>query len=473
MLGVIVEKEIRDIVGSAKFAFTFGVVAILIIASFYIGASHYQSDRAQYEASVSENLRQLEGLTDWFNIEDFRIFLPPHPLGALVTGISNDIGRTTSIYGSGDIVAHDSKFNDEPVYAVFRFLDLEFIFAIVLSLFAILLGYNAVSGEKEAGTLRLALANAVPRHIYIIGKLIGSFACLSVSVLLAILMGCLLLPIMGVPFSGDDWLRLSLIILTGMMYFGAFLTLSIFISSLTHRSSNSFLLLLVIWVVLVLVIPRASVLLAGRAVDVPSVDNIAYQKASLSSQLWAESREKMSKFRPSASPEEDPMAMMDEFNKFMGDIGKDRQKRMDEFSGRLSEDRRNRQSVQSRWAFNLARLSPTASLSLATSELAGTSLALKENYHREAVAYQQKYGEFLEEKTGMAPGGAHIIIRKIGEEEEELEAIDPTELPSFDYHRITTPKAVQAAVPDMGLLAIFNLIFFIGAIFAFVRYDPR
>ena len=39
-----------------------------------------------------------------------------------------------------------------------------------------------------------------------------------------------------------------------------------FVSSLTRRSSTSFLFLLVIWILAVLVIPRSAVLLAGRAV---------------------------------------------------------------------------------------------------------------------------------------------------------------------------------------------------------------
>ena len=55
------------------------------------------------------------------------------------------------------------------------FLDLEFIVLIVLSLFAILFTYDAISGEKERGTLRLSFAGPVARHTYMTGKLLGSF----------------------------------------------------------------------------------------------------------------------------------------------------------------------------------------------------------------------------------------------------------------------------------------------------------
>ncbi|RPH35554.1 hypothetical protein EHM92_05985, partial [bacterium] len=171
MLRYIIEKELRDIIGSTKFAATFGVCAVLIILSFYVGARSYQNDMAQYEAAKTENLRQLEGLTDWLSVRQFRIFLPPQPLASLVGGISNDIGRTTEVRGRGELSATDSRYSEDPLFATFRFLDLDFTFQIVLSLLAILFAYDSVNGEKERGTLRLALSNAVPRHLYITAKL--------------------------------------------------------------------------------------------------------------------------------------------------------------------------------------------------------------------------------------------------------------------------------------------------------------
>src|SRR5207247_2348188 len=104
-------------------------------------------------------------------------------------------------------------------------------FSIVLSLFAILFAYDAVSGEKERGTLRLTFASAVPRDSYILGKLIGVFIALIIPLLLPMLAGCLLLPILGVPMNGDAWSRLALIIGCGLLTFGAFLTIALFVST--------------------------------------------------------------------------------------------------------------------------------------------------------------------------------------------------------------------------------------------------
>ena len=217
MLSALIKKEIRDLTGSTKFVYTFAVSALLIVMAFYSGAINYRQDVERWQAAKAENLRRLDGVTDWLRVEENRLFLPPQPLASLVSGISNDIGRTATVAPRGEISAEDSRYNEEPIFAVFRFLDLGFVFQVVLSLFAILLGYDAISGEKERGTLRLCMANAISRPTFLLGKFIGSYLLLAVSLLIPMLLGCLLLPLLGVHLSSNEWLRLAVIIVCGML----------------------------------------------------------------------------------------------------------------------------------------------------------------------------------------------------------------------------------------------------------------
>ncbi|MFQ5568711.1 MAG: ABC transporter permease subunit [Rhodothermales bacterium] len=474
MFRLVVEKELREIIGTTKFAVTFGVCSVLLLLAFYVGARNYQVSRAEYDAAQTENLRQMEGLTDW-NQVTHRVFLPPQPLATLVSGISNDIGRTTEMRGRGELRAENSRFNEDPIYAVFRFLDLEFIFGIVLSLFAILFAYDAINGEKERGTLRLSFANAVPRDKYILGKLVGSFLALAVPLLVPILIGCLMLPMMNIPMTGSEWMRLGMVVLAGYLYLGVFLTLSVFISALTHKSSTSFLMLLVVWIFAVLIIPRAAVLVAGRAVEVPSIDKINYDKSRYMTQLWEEDREKMNAWmQENSMPRDgDREEWMKNFRSYMSELSDVRDEKSREFGGRLNEERRNREGVQQGVALGIARLSPTSVFSLASTDLAGTSLELKQRYTESAAAYQQTYAQFMREKTGEARGGIAIIIRGRGEEEEEPDPIDPYELPAFEYQPPSTSETINEALFDIGVLLMFNIVFFVGAFAAFLRYDVR
>ncbi len=470
MLKFIIEKELREIIGSRKFAVTFGICATLIVLAFYVGARNYQVSRAQYEAALQENIRQMSDLTDWLMVEH-RVFLPPEPLAALVGGVSNDIGRNVLMYGRGELTAEDSRYGDDPIFAVFRFLDLEFIFTIILSLFAILFAYDAVNGEKERGTLRLTFANAIPKDSYILGKVTGAFLALGLPLLLAMLIGSLLLPLMGVPMASSDWAKLALISLAGLLFFGVFLTLSVWISALTRRSANAFLLMLVIWIFAVMIIPRSAVLLAGRSVDVLSVDEMNAQKSRFRSQLWKEDKDKMKSFRP--ENKDDVQATVQQFQKFMQELAESREEKSRELSLRLQEQRRNGQTVQENLALGLARLSPAASFSLAATHLAGTSISMKQDYLDAANNYQQSYANFMKEKTGGMLREGGMIIRTITEGGEAPPKIDPYEIPAFEYRSPELRESLAAALPDFGLLALLNIICFAGAFFSFLRYDVR
>ncbi len=475
MLKTLIEKEIRDIIGSTKFVITFAVCALLIIMAFYTGATRHKLYQAHYQASQAEQVRSMEGITDWFDVEGTRLFLPPRPLASLITGVSNDIGRTADVTGRGSIPTDDSRYNEDPLFAVFRFIDLDFIFTVILSLFAILLGYDAISGEKERGTLKLSFANAVSHSTYLTGKLLGAFISLTTAILIPIAIGILLFLLMGISMNGEEWLRLLLIVLIGLMSFGVFLSLSICVSAMTHRSANSFLILLVVWVMCVHIVPRASVLMAARSVEVPSVDEIAHKRAALNQQLSKEFREnlqiKQADFlsSPGAIDGNILIALVDS-------LSEERTRKAAEYAARLEEERANRRSVQEKIAFTIARISPVTSFSLASATLAGTSLRLKDRFIEQAFNYQGKFAEFYEEKTGMSLSGG-LRIQTVTDdgtgEPEKPQPIDPTELPQFVYAEPGLAETVQATVVDFGLLAVFTMLFFAGAFVSFLRYDVR
>lgn len=469
MFRLLIAKELRETILTAKFAATFGVCTILILVSFYVGARNYQVSQEEYEAAVAENLTQMEGLTEWSRISH-RISLPPQPLAALVSGISNDIGRTADMRTRGELRFENSRYNEDPIFAVFRFLDLEFLFTTVLSLFAVLFAFDAINGEKERGTLRLSFAAPVAKDTYILSKLLGSFVALTVPLLIPILIGSLLLPILGVPLDADSWLRLGLIILAGYLYLGVFLCLSIFISTLTQRSASSFLLILVFWIVTVMVIPRTAVLVAGRAVDVPSVDMVNFEKNRFRAQLLQEDSRAMRAWQQeNPMSEGDGMQWVQEFMDFMNEQSDVRDEKMEEFSGRLNEERRNRESVRQSYALGIARISPTSVFSILASRLAATSLGLKERFQNAAYDYQSEYAQFQEQKGG----DTGMMFRIRSPEDEEPEPIDLQELPVFEFRQPPAADLAGRSLVDLGLLLGFNILFFAGSFVAFLRYDVR
>jgi len=114
MLKLLIEKELKEIIGSPKFILMFAISSLMIILTFYVGGMTYKQNLLQYESALSENLRSMDGIKDWRMVEH-NIFLKPTPLSSLVSGISNDIGRNIDMYGRGEIRPHDSKYNENPI----------------------------------------------------------------------------------------------------------------------------------------------------------------------------------------------------------------------------------------------------------------------------------------------------------------------------------------------------------------------
>jgi ABC-type transport system involved in multi-copper enzyme maturation permease subunit len=479
MLRILLEKELRDIIYSTKFAITFAAAAVLVLLSFYVGIRNYQESIHEYENAKTTNAANIAAQTDWRQIQD-RVFRKPQPLEILVNGVTNDVGRTTDMKSSGELNLINSRFSADPLFAVFRFLDLNFVFVIVFSLFAILFGYDAINGEKEAGTLKLVFSNRVSRASFILSKLLGSVLALGVPLLVPLLIGCLMLLGFGIPMSGVEWLRLGLVIVAGLLCFGVFLTLSIMVSAMVSRSSVSFLLSLVVWIFSVLIIPKGSVLLASQIASVPSIDAVETQKRKFNAdqiQKRMQATQQWFSSRMTSNANFSDSGFVNSMAAFQDSISKATDDARLEFYGRLDEDWRNKKDWQERWAFGISRISPTAVFQIAAMGIAGTDVGMKYRYMQQLSRYRDAFAETMRKKTGSSADYFRIVIKRFSggqnDQEEKQKSLNPSELPEYVEQPRSLGDVMAASMFDMGLLVILNALFFVGAFYAFLRFDLR
>ncbi|MGB5138758.1 MAG: ABC transporter permease subunit, partial [Candidatus Zixiibacteriota bacterium] len=250
MLSVLIQKELKAIILSPKFTATFVICSLLMLLSVYIGIQESRNSTRQYDVGrqlIEEGAREANS---WNSLR-YRTYRAPDPMMVFVSGLNYDIGRWSAINSQNMVKLRNSSYSDDPIFAVFRFVDFCFIVQVVLSLFAIMFTYDAVNGEREEGTLKLVFANSVPRARYIFAKCIGGWLGLVIPICLPILLSVLLVMLFDVPFGSDHWLRLITLIIASIAYFSFFIILGVLISSITKRSSVSFLLSLVAWIVFV------------------------------------------------------------------------------------------------------------------------------------------------------------------------------------------------------------------------------
>lgn len=480
MWKTIAEKELRDHLQSTRFLVAASVSTLLIVMSIWLGISHYKEKSAQYEQAMQMMYDLASQQTNWMTVS-MSAYRKPGVAEIFSNGVNSDIGRYSNIGPWSEVRLVRSEYSDDPMMAAFQFLDPMFVVLIVLSLIAILFTYNAVNGEKESGTLKLVFANKVSRSEYIIGKLIGSWLVILAPVIISFLVGALLLILGGLGLTAAHWGQYAMFVLASVLYTTIFMLLGVFVSALTHRSSVSFLVLLVVWICSVLIVPKAATMLAGQAIPVPTVDEIESRVNSFATQTRTEffanmakrSRERFQTVKD-LKPE-DRQQVFAAFMKENEEQRKEMDKQISANSARIYEDYYNQKNRQELLAFSLAKISPASQFQLVTMKLSGTDVALKKRYEDAMKEYKAQYSTFSQGKGGMfgirvSSSRGSSSASMSGPEEKK---VDMSEAPKFTDPDYTVGTAVAGSLFDLGMLALFNVLAFVGAFVAFLRFDMR
>jgi len=468
MLRDIIRKEILDNITSPKFVFTFLLCTILILLSVYTGVANYRADKKEYTAALALNKKNMEAQPNYNSLAGLgiKISKPPQVLGTVVSGIEEAVGRVAPVNIAADPNLIDSKYSSNPVFAVFGALDLMFIVKIVLSLFAILFTYDAIVGEKEKGTLKLALSNDLPRDRLILGKAIGGYISLLLPLLIPLLLSLIFLIVMpDISLGGQDWGRLLLIFLMFFLYLSAFFSLGLFVSARTSRSSTSFLVLLFAWVVIVMVIPKAAVITAAQIKPIPSVHEITAKKDAFLQQIQSEGQKAVRDWvtKNQADAAKDPKTWQDKFRQYLQDYQQELTNRIDQNNAALERDYQQKKRAQQNLAVNLSRISPASALTFGSMTLARTGVDEYDRFLASVRAYKPIYTKWINSKLGQS------INFQTGEQAK----ISLDDMPQHVYEQEWLSRSFVRAVPDFVLLAVLIIAFFVGAYVSFLHYDVR
>ncbi len=152
---------------------------------------------------------------------------------------------------------------------------------IIGALFALFIGFDSVSKEREQGTLPLLLSRPIYRDQIITGKTLGVFSILLFLHLCVFLMELILLSIIGnYVITLPQFLRLAAFHGISIMYMLAFYLLAVLLSILTSDSSSSFLGSITLWVGLTYILPQLSKSVASYSI----VENTAATSVAAVSQ---------------------------------------------------------------------------------------------------------------------------------------------------------------------------------------------
>lgn len=475
VIKTIIRKEILANILSFRFVVTLALLLIVVPVTTFVLTSDYLkkvSDSSLRRAETETYLRSYAHFNRIGNI--LRAAMPPLPSEVLVRGLSADVNL--------------SEFDDDPLPVMFPLVDLVFVVTILMSLVALIFAYDAVSGEKEDGTLKLMLANGVPRPQVILAKIAGGGLTLLVPYIMSLVVGLLVILIHpGVGWGSANWAALGLITVGTILYVMLFYALGVFISARHQSSSASIMTSLLVWVLLVLVVPSLSPYIASFLSPTPSRIQVEREASRLGDterddlgrKLEAERlhdvlakypilSEKISEAERKRLVERDPAAReafearrkavqsaWDEANRIQG-----------EKITALTNAAGQKEKAQTSLSRTISMISPLAVFSYLATDLNSTGIKNAAYFEQLRGVWDRAFGEYERKKIA-------DLQAKDPATDWWNTAVDMSDRPRFEYREEGLGARVQAALPEFVLLFGYGLVFFVLAYVSFLRYDVR
>lgn len=280
MLGAIARKEV--LLHLASFRFWAGALLTLVLAasSTWIAARDYNLRMSGYRERVANEEKELRSVSVYSYLQP-RVARPPEPLSVLDQGFDSRLGTDVKIHRFAIPVEATGGQRGNELLASGPPVDLTTVVAVVLGLLAMLLTCDAVTGEREEGTLKAVFANGVSRGTVLTGKLAGSLLAIAIPLTVGLLVSLSIFTLeVKAPLTSDQWLRVAGLAGSYLSYLSLALLLGFFISLHARDTSRALSLSVLVWLVFTIVIPSvawavASDLVTTEAVKRNTEDRIA------------------------------------------------------------------------------------------------------------------------------------------------------------------------------------------------------
>jgi ABC-type transport system involved in multi-copper enzyme maturation permease subunit len=472
MIGPIVRKEILENFVSLRFVLSLILVIIVFAISGFVFARKYEQQVQDYSKDTNQSLTYFRGHAErlyWIATLSHQFYRKPKALTLCAEGFEKSIPNCFSLNAfSRDYPRIKGRTN--ALLSGFSDVDWVFIISLFLSFAALVLAYNSCCGERENGTLRLILAGSIPRHKVLLGKYLALMFMVGVPLLLGILVNLIVVTLSkDVAFGRHEWAKILSIIVLSLLYLSMFVLLGMFISSRTSRSVSSMVILLFLWVGLVILVPSSGRIVAKTLRKVPTQAEMNRRVTGMKEQwqkdlLAGKYGQKAGGTSPNTE-ECNPPARARAYTA------------LTEQNNKIIDEHMNQIIDQVTIGRQYTRISPTEIYRQACETIAGTGIGRFSELRRQISRYQADLKDYVRSRDAEDPNSLHLLY------DEMLTAqlwrtishhpVDFDSVPKFQERDLALGQSLKLAIRDIGLLALFNLVFFAASFVSFLRYDVR
>jgi len=482
MIWHIVTRELLDHLTSLRFGLTtFILVALMVTNAVGHLRTHPQRIR-KYSEKVNAYQTELKSRTELYALLQKgpgKLYKRPASLTFIADGgeallpdesVSGGFWR---LYGLAYIWSMGvPRLNIEAISNLrpnTTVIDWVFITTYLLSFIPLLFTFDALSGERERGTLRLCLANSISRTALLVGKFLGSLITVLIAFYCAVLFNLAIISTGSwTQLGGADWGRVGLILLIASCYAGIFVAIGLIVSAVTRESRLSLVILLLIWVTVVVFMPSTLGTLSTEWMPpVQTHHQFQMARGTAFDQIKSDflsKRETLRERRQSTETSQEKVAGIDTSEL---EIQQEFVNRDMEMRERISRQHLAAQSAQVLHARRITRCSPAAVVQYALESMAGTGFNRHLQYLNQCRLYVQQFRNFIVEMDREDPESLHFIGVRKGMSEKP---VSPETIPIFQ-DKLTFQDTLNPAIIDILLLVLLLSVFLSGAFLVFLRSE--
>jgi ABC-type transport system involved in multi-copper enzyme maturation permease subunit len=458
MFRYLLRRQLLDDMTSFRFLIYAVLILTCLIAFVLIFSGLHHGRVENFSRNTIENSRSLRSSASslvsliWTTQT---ILLEPQGVRFISDGHEGQMPQGLAVTMLGTRLAAES--NDSGI-AMLSSPDLTSVVQIVFSFFALVLTFNAVSYEKEKGTLRLVLSNSVLRTKFLLAKYLGAVITVGIPFVIGLLLCLVLLSLRDISiFSGGVITAVLLFLVISLLYLSFFILLGLFCSTAGRGSKSSLVLCLLCWVLVVVILPKsAGPLLHLRTFSVPTGETIAEAARLAGREVWNRHKgESMIAGSPQAESTKLNVRVMNEATQA--------EERVYDFY----LDKKIR-GVKTLMAANC--VSPASLLEYATSAAAGTGLAHFARFRSQVVQYQNDLIRFFKAQDMQDKESPHLYFHP---DYVSKKSFDFSAIPEFGERGPRLLERAKDAAPYGAGLILYNAIMFGLVFITFQRYDVR
>jgi hypothetical protein len=275
----------------------------------------------------------------------------------------------------------------------------------------------------------------------------------------------------NISINAGRWYKILVIIVFSFLYLSIFVLLGMFISSRTSRSVSSMVILLFLWVGLVILVPSFGRVVGKTFQKVPTQAEMQRRVSEMMEQRFQDALSgKYGENAGSCGPDLDSGNYNPPARARWKNAGTEQR-------NKVIDEHLNQMTAQVVIGRQFTRISPVEIYRQACETIAGTGIKRFSELRRQIRRYQADFKEYIRSRDAEDLDSLHLIF-----DEEQCarswktishKPVDFDTVPKFQERDLAIGQSLKLTIWDVGLLVLFNLVFFAASFVSFLRYDVR